>query len=105
MVARSSIPSLIGTAEEYELYGRGESRSLTILHLDFAGNIILRHLMRANFLLIRVPGVFHARHYVGLERVSLLEQLVDTLRIRTFDAGQSLQISRLPARTRYRSLR
>src|SRR5712692_6603377 len=71
----------------------------------FAGNIVLRHLVRANFLLISVPGVFDARHYVGLERVSFIEQLVDTLRIRTFDAGQSLQISRLPARTRSRSLR
>ena len=56
----------------------------------FAGNIVLRHLMRANFLFIGVPGVFHDRHYVGLERVSFLEQLADTLRIRTFDAGQSL---------------
>ena len=49
--------------------------------------------MRANFLPISVAGVFHARHYVGLERISLLEQLAHTLRIRTLDAGQSLQIS------------
>ncbi len=27
-----------------------------------AGNIILRHLMRANFPLVSVPGVFHALH-------------------------------------------
>lgn len=53
----------------------------------FLGNIILRYLMRANFPLISAPGVFHARHYVSFERVSLLEQLIDTLRIRTLDVG------------------
>jgi hypothetical protein len=91
---------------DHELYRCRESQSLTALFIQIlAGNIILRHLVRANFLLISVPRVFHARHYVGLERVSFLEQLVDTLRIRTLDAGQSLQISRLPTRTRSRSLR
>src|SRR5438445_4580617 len=105
MAARLSMLSLIGIVEEYELYGR-EKVAYSLLFVQiFAGNIILRHLVRANFLLISVPGVFDARHYVGLERVSFIEQLVDTLRIRTFDAGQSLQISRLPARTRSRSLR
>src|ERR1035437_3184927 len=42
---------------------------------------------------------------MSLERVPFLEQLVDTLRIRTGDAGQSLQISRLPARTGFPALR
>src|SRR5271156_825518 len=70
-----------------------------------AGNIILWHLMRANFPLVSVPGVFHALHRVGLERVSFLKQLVHTLRIRTFDVGQSLQISRLLARPRSQSFR
>src|SRR5487761_863628 len=65
-----------------------------------AGNIILRHLMRANFPLVSVLGVLHALHRVGLERVSFLKQLVHTLRIRTLDLGQSLQISRLLARPR-----
>ncbi len=60
----------------------------------FVGNIILRHLMRVNFPSIMIPGVFHARH----ERVAFLDQLVYALRIRGFDAGQSLQISRLPTR-------
>src|SRR6266850_4864968 len=69
-----------------------------------AGNIVLRHLMRVNFPLVSVIGVFHALHHVGLERVSFLEQLVHTLRIRTLDVGQSLQISRLPARPRSQSL-
>ena len=49
----------------------------------------------ANFPLVSVPGVFHALHRVSLERVSFLKQLVHTLRIRTFNVGQSLQISRL----------
>src|SRR3981081_918163 len=60
--------------------------------------------MRANFPLVSVIGVFHALHHVGLERVSFLEQLVHTLRIRTLDVGQSLQISRLLARPRSQSL-
>src|SRR6266853_4650667 len=66
----------------------------------FVGNIILGHLVRANFPLLSVPGAFHTSHYVSLERVSLFKQLVHALRIRTFDVGQSLQISRLPHRPR-----
>src|SRR5712691_9872004 len=54
--------------------------------------------MRANVPLVSVPGIFHALHHVGLERVSFLEQFVHTLRIRTLDVGQSLQTSRLLAR-------
>src|SRR5207244_9368306 len=69
--------------------GRGERAHSLLFIQIFAGNVILRHLVRENFLLISVPSVFHARHYVGLERVSFLEQLVNTLRIRTLDAGQS----------------
>ena len=57
------------------------------------GNTILRHLMRANLFLVGVTSVFHPHYCVGLERVSFLEQLLYTLRIRTFDVGQSLQIS------------
>src|SRR5260370_34168308 len=66
---------------------------------------MLRHCMRANFPPISVPGVFHAGHYVGLERISFLDQLFDALQIGTFDVGESLQISRLTARTRSPSLR
>src|SRR5882762_2972868 len=47
----------------------------------FAGNIILRHLVRANFPLIVPPGVFHASHDFCLERVSFLDQLAHTLRV------------------------
>jgi len=49
--------------------------------------------MRANLFLVGVTSVFHPHYCVGLERVSFLEQLLYTLRIRTFDVGQSLQIS------------
>jgi hypothetical protein len=40
-----------------------------------------------NFPLVSVPGLFYSFHHLGLERVSLLEQLVHTLRIRTLDAN------------------
>jgi hypothetical protein len=47
-----------------------------------------------NLYLLPVQGsdtsVFYACHCVGLERVSFLDQLGHTLRIRTFDVGQSL---------------
>ena len=71
--------------EGYESLPRA-SQSLFFIQI-FLGNIILRYLMRANLPLISAPSVFHARHYVSFERVSLLEQLVDTLRIRTLDVG------------------
>jgi hypothetical protein len=70
-----------------------------------ARNIILRDFVRVNFSLVGVAGVLHALHCLGLERVSFLEQLVHTLGIRTFNAGQSLQSSRLAARTCCQSLR
>jgi len=69
-----------------------------------ARNIILRHLVCANFPLVSVPGVFHPLYHVRLKRVPFPEQLVHTLRIRTLDVGQSLQISRLLARLRSQSL-
>ena len=76
--------------EGYESYRRGESLSLSIFIQIFLGNIILRYLIRTNLLLVIVTSVFYARHCVGLERVSFLDQLGHTLRIRTFDVGQSL---------------
>ncbi len=39
----------------------------------FAGDIILRHLVRANFALGGVPRALYAAHYVGLERISFLD--------------------------------
>ena len=79
--------SLVRIMEGYESYRRGESLSLSIFIQIFLGNIILRYLMRANFPLISAPSVFYARHYISFERVSLLKQLVDTVRIRTLDVG------------------
>src|SRR5882762_2757844 len=88
-----------------ETFRTGMIRSLTTLFIQIlTGNIILRHLMRANFPLVSVLGVFDALYHVGFERVSFLEQLVHTLRIRTLDVGQSLQISRLLARPGSQSL-
>ena len=69
--------------------GAWKPHSLIFVQI-FVGNIILGHFMRVNFVLISVPCVFDARHYFGLERVSFLDQLVDTLRVRAFDVGQSL---------------
>jgi hypothetical protein len=40
--------SLVRIMEDYESYRYGESFSLSILYPDIFGNIILRHLMRAN---------------------------------------------------------
>jgi hypothetical protein len=64
-----------------------------ILAQILAGNIILRHLVRANFAFVGISGIFHALHHLGLERVSFLEQFVHAFRIRAFQVGQSLQIS------------
>jgi len=90
-----SFASWQGVNRETDERGRGygrigilqrASQSLFFIQI-FLGNIILRYLMRANLPLISAPSVFHARHYVSFERVSLFEQLVDTLRIRTLDVG------------------
>jgi hypothetical protein len=48
-------------------------------------HVILRHLVRTDFLLVCVPSVLDASDDVGLERISLLDQLVDALRIRGFE--------------------
>jgi hypothetical protein len=72
-----------------ETVGFGRLISIEIL----IRNIILQHFMRANLPRIIIPGVFNPGHYGGLERVSFLKQLDNTLRICSFDAGQALQIS------------
>src|SRR5207302_6261113 len=76
----------------------------SVLVQIFIRNIVLWHLARANLPFISGLGVLHARHNVGFESVTFLEQLVDTLRICTFDSGYSLLISRLFARMRPQSL-
>ena len=84
----------IGNRREFE-----KTRADALFFVEiFAGNIIFGHLVSSNFLLISVPGLFDARHYVCLEGASFFDQLVDTLRIRTFEGGQSLQIPCLAAR-------
>ena|SRR5437870_4439494 len=84
----------IGNRREFE-----KTRAAALFFVEiFAGNIIFGHLVSSNFLLISVPGLFDARHYVCLEGASFFDQLVDTLRIRTFEGGQSLQIPCLAAR-------
>jgi len=66
----------------------GNSAGSRLLFIQiFAGYIIFRYLMRANFLLARISSAFHTGHDVGLERVALLDQLVHTLGIRRFDVG------------------
>ena len=60
--------------------------------------------MGVHFPLIKISGVFNALDRVSLERVPFFEQLVHALRIRAFYVGQSLQISRFPARARFRSI-
>src|SRR5260370_22200859 len=53
---------------------RYAAQSLALIFIQiFAGNIILRHLMRAHFPLIVAPGVLHAAYDFGLERVSFLD--------------------------------
>ena len=75
--------------------GSSEEVTSGIFVQILAGNIIFRHLMRVDFLFLGILGVFHAFHYIRLERVSFLKQFVDAFRIRTFAPGQSLPISRL----------
>jgi len=49
--------------------------------------------MRVDLAPIIARVIFNAAHHARLERVSFLKQLVNTLRIRSFDVGQALQIS------------
>jgi hypothetical protein len=67
--------------------------------------ILLRHVIFQNFMRVDLarssaPRIFDAGYYARLKRISFLKQLVRTLGIRDFDIGQTLQISRLPGRTR-----
>jgi hypothetical protein len=70
----------------------------------FLWDIVLRHLVRANFSRGIPSSVLDALHGICFERVSLFEQFVNTLRVRTCDAGQSLQISGLLAGATLHSL-
>ena len=56
----------------------------------FARNIVLRHLVPANFLLVRVVSAFDTSDEVGFECIPFLDQLVNALPIGSFEAGQPL---------------
>jgi len=56
----------------------------------FAGHVIFRHFSGAHFSLATFSGFLDARYHSSLERVSFLDQLVNTLRICAFDVGQAL---------------
>ena len=60
--------------------------------------------MGVHFPLAEISSAFHSRHHVSFECVALFHQFIHTFRIRAFDAGQSLQISRLPSRTQVWSI-
>ena len=55
--------------------------------LIFAGHVVFGHFTGANFLLVASSGVLDAGYDPCLERVAFLDQLVNTLRIGTFDVG------------------
>src|SRR6516165_9470987 len=57
------------------------------------GNIILRDFMRVNFHLVSVLGILNAHNHLGFECITFFEQLIHTLRVRTFYVRQSLQIT------------
>ena len=68
----------------------------------FAGHVVFGHFTGAYFPDTAFSSVLDARDYSRLERVPLLDQLVNAFRICALDVGQTLQISRLRARTRSR---
>ncbi len=64
---------------------------LTSLFLQIlTGNIILWHLVRTHFPLVCVASTLDTSDDFGLERIPLLKQFVDALRIRAFEARQAL---------------
>ena len=83
----ASLVSISGLWMDTNLTGAERaSHSLFFIQI-FLWNIILRYFMRANFLLVSPPSVFYTSYYFSFERVSLLYQLVDALRICTLDVG------------------
>jgi hypothetical protein len=75
-------------------YARGHSSWLSSSAIKSAVVLLLlsiwfplQHFMRASFLFVRMLGVFYTLHHLGLKRISLLEQLVNTLGVRSWDVG------------------
>jgi len=58
----------------------------------FFRHVVFGKLARPDFLLIGVVRPLDSAHNSGLECISLVDQLTDTLRIRTLDVGQALRI-------------
>jgi len=72
------------------MYGFSQARSMSFQLFEsgifvqvLAGNIIFRHFTGVDFPLVVILSLFYPRYYVGLESVSFLQQLLDTLRIST----------------------
>lgn len=57
---------------------RGKFHSPLVFVQVLIGNVIFQHLVRANFALITLLGIFHTGNDAGFERVPFLEQFVDT---------------------------
>ena len=55
-----------------------------------AGNVIFRHFTGVDFPLVVILSLFYPGYYVGLERVSFLQQLLDTLRLGALTPGDCL---------------
>jgi len=76
-LAAENIPLYCSNPTEVRLGFEEKRRRVGAIRLVFvqifAGHIVLRYLMGVNFLLVRVPSVFHASHHVGLERVPFLD--------------------------------
>ncbi len=75
--ASSSSPVPGTTPNNHTLTVSGTNENLSSIGLlifiqILLGNIVLRHFMGVDFLLIRVVGIFHAGHYVRLKRVPFL---------------------------------
>lgn len=80
-------------------------RASSVFIQIFFGHVILGHFMGMNFSIVAFPGFFNPRDHFGFEGVTFFHQLVNTLRIHSFESGQVLQISRLLARMRNRGLK
>jgi hypothetical protein len=68
-----------------------------ILVQIFLRYIVFGHFTSADFLAFTILRVLNSRHNPSLERVTLLQQLVNTFRIDILDVRQALQIAGLPS--------
>jgi len=73
-----------------QVHGQPTGTARLFLVQIFARNIVFRYLVGMNFLLVSVLSALDTGNDIGFERIPFLDQLVDALRIRNFEAGQSL---------------